>query len=720
MPRTAQRSGLWKKRGNTNVAVFACIRARNVPYLFHLHFLRFGAMAFAGVAILCLLLLSVLGMPAARWKGGDSVVYGGTGVVCAALTLWAALRLAGGGVDEVVLPLGLPWLPAHLRADALSAFFLMVVNFTGATASLYGWGYGRAHHAVHGPKPGPVLPLYPLFLAGMNLVLLANDAFVFLVSWEFMSLASWLLVLANHREEGTARAARIYLIMAGFGTACLLLAFGLLAGTHGDYSFAAIRTHTPTALAGALGVGLMLLGAGSKAGLVPLHIWLPLAHPAAPSHVSALMSGVMTKVAVYAIVRVTFDLLGEPAWWWGGVMLVAGSVTAVMGILYALMQDDLKRLLAYSTVENIGVIIIALGMALVFKAAHVPVIAALALSAALLHIVNHSLFKSLLFFGAGAVLASTGTRDLGRMGGLIHTMPVTAFLMLVGAAAISSLPPLNGFVGEWLLFQAILNGPTLPQWILKILIALVGAAVALAAALAGACFVRAYGTAFLGRARSAAASGAREVNWAMRVAMAVPALLCVVLGVMPTPLLRLVEPATRLLVEAGPFDGRAYQPWFWLAPTSAVGNSYNGLVFLVVIAAVSAVLGLAIHRWASDRVRRSIAWGCGFDEPDPAGVTQYTPSSFGQPIRRAFGATVFRARDTVDMPEPGDVRPARLTVRWSDPAWVWLADPVVRLVNAAADRVNEIQFLTIRRYLSLMFFALVALLVLVAVLQQWS
>lgn len=670
-------------------------------------------------AILLLLALAIAAVAARRWASVSTLVYGGTAVLCGMVALWAVLRLAGGGgVTLAVLPVGVPWVQAHLRVDSLSAFFLLVINFGGITASLFGWGYERAHHGHHdSPPSGPVLPLFPLFLAAMSMVLIADDAFSFLVSWEFMSLASWLLVLSTHREPDTPRAARLYLIMASFGTFCLLMAFGLLATAHGDYAFDAIRAHAPSAGVAALVVGLVLVGAGSKAGLVPLHVWLPLAHPAAPSHVSALMSGVMTKVAIYAMIRVLFDLLGEPAWWWGGVMMGFGSLTAVMGVLYALMQDDVKRLLAYSTVENIGAVVIALGLALVFKASHVPVIAALALAAALLHVANHSLFKSLLFYVAGAVLTATGTRDLNRLGGLIHRMPTTAVLALVGAAAISALPPLNGFVGEWLLFQAILNGPALEEWSLKIAIAVVGAAVALATALAAAAFVRFYGIAFLGRPRAPEAARAGEVGSAMRLGMAVPALFCVLFGVLPTPLIRLFQPAVRQLVEAGPFDDRSYQSWFWLSPTSAIGNSYNGMIMLVVIGLLSVLAVLVIHRRASDRVRWSIPWGCGYDEPDPEGVTQYTASSFAQPIRRTFGSTVFRARDHVDMPEPGDPRPARLSVTWSDPVWAAFYAPIVRVVAWLADRANALQFLTIRRYLTLMFLALVVLLVMVAVAQ---
>ena len=278
-----------------------------------------------------------------------------------------------------------------------------------------------------------MLPFYPLFLAGLNLVVIAADAFSFLFAWELMSLASWALVMAHHREPGNAHAGYVYIVMASFSGLALLLCFGLLAGPAGGYSFAAMRAAHPSAGVAALALVLALIGAGSKAGVVPLHAWLPLAHPAAPSHVSALMSGVMTKVAVYGFVRIAFDLLGAPTWWAGVIVLAVGGITAVLGVLYALMEHDLKRLLAYHTVENIGIIFIGLGLALAFArqpACRPPPRSAL--TAALFHVFNHSVFKSLLFFGAGAVLTATGERDMDHLGGLIHRMPKTAFAFLVG------------------------------------------------------------------------------------------------------------------------------------------------------------------------------------------------------------------------------------------------------------------------------------------------
>ncbi|MBN9278400.1 MAG: hypothetical protein J0I57_12340, partial [Hyphomicrobium sp.] len=377
---------------------------------------------------------------------------------------------------------------------------------------------------------------------GMNLVLVADDAFTFLVAWEFMSLSSWALVLAHHHDRENARAGYIYILMASFGTFALLLAFGLLAGPSGQYAFGDIRGMTHAGWLEGLVLVLALVGAGSKAGLVPLHVWLPLAHPAAPSHVSALMSGVMTKVAIYGFIRIVFDLLGPPSWWWSLPVLGLASATAVLGVLYALMQRDLKRLLAYSTVENVGIVFIGLGLALAFMANNMAGPAALAFTAALFHAFNHSLFKSLMFFGAGAVLTATGARDIEKLGGLILRMPQTAFVFLGGVLAISALPPLNGFVSEWLMFQAVLLSPDLPQWGLKLSVPAVGAMLALAAALSAACFVRAFGIAFLGRPRTPEAAEAAEVDTASRASMFVLLALCLIAGVLPGLLIDAIAP----------------------------------------------------------------------------------------------------------------------------------------------------------------------------------
>ena len=644
---------------------------------------------------------------AASRLAATRLVYGATLVISGALLVIAAGHLAGNsGEVSVTLPLGLPWTGARFRLDGLSAFFLVVVNLGGAITSLYGLGYGQ-----HESAPHRVLPFYPAFLAGMNLVVLANDAFSFLLSWEFMSLASWALVMAHHRDEANRRAGYIYLVMASFGTMALLLAFGLLAGPAGSYAFDAMRAVHPDRFAAGAVLVLMLLGAGSKAGLVPLHAWLPLAHPAAPSHVSALMSGIMTKVAIYGFIRVVFDLLGEPAWWSGIAVLLIGGVTAVLGILHALMEKDLKRLLAYSTIENIGVIFASLGLALAFKANGMPSAAALAFTAALFHVLNHSFFKSLLFFGAGAVLSATGERDMEKLGGLIHRLPVTSFVFLIGCVSISALPPFNGFASEWLVFQAILRSPELPQWGLKVIVPAVGGMLALSAALAAACFVKAFGITFLGRARSAAVERAHEVDRWSLAAMVVLAAFCLLAGILPGLVIDSLSTVTLPLVgERMPVQ--MAQPWLSIVPIAESRSSYNGLLVFAFITISASLAAFFIHRFASHALRRGIAWGCGF--PDAVPAAQYTAVSFAQPIRRVFGGFAFRSRETVDMPAPGALEPARLKVEMHDVAWEIFYQPITGAIDFATERLNHLQFLTIRRYLTLVFLYLVILLLVLA------
>jgi formate hydrogenlyase subunit 3/multisubunit Na+/H+ antiporter MnhD subunit len=643
------------------------------------------------LAIAALLATALAGALRADAADGRPIVYGASLALSAAIGLAALFALAG-PVATSTLPLGLPWIGAHFRLDALAAFFLVVVSLGGAGASLYALGYGR-----HETMPERVLPFFPLFLAGLNLVVIADDAFSFLFAWELMSLASWALVVAHHRDPENIRAGYVYLLMASLSGLTLLLAFGLLAGPSGNYAFAAMRAAPPSPGIAALALLLALVGAGAKAGVIPLHAWLPLAHPAAPSHVSALMSGVMTKVAVYAFIRIVFDLLGTAPWWSAVVVLALGGATAVLGVLYALMQHDLKRLLAYHTVENIGIIFIGLGLAMAFRADGFAAGAALALTAALFH-----------------VLTATGERDMEHLGGLIGRMKLTGFAFLIGCAAISALPPLNGFVSEWLTFQAILLRPDLPQWGLKVMIPTDGALLALAAALAAACFVKAFGIAFLGRPRSVRAAAAEEVDRYALGTMLGFAALCLLAGVLPGVVIDARAPVSRALVGTS-MPAQLAQPWISIIPIAAARSSYNGLLIFAFIAAATTLTILAIHRFASRAVRRAPAWDCGF--PDARPVTQYTADSFAQPIRRVFATSLFGAHETVTLPPPGDTAPARIEKTLHDPIWEALYAPVGIWVGRLADVMNHLQFLTIRRYLGFVFVALVALLLALALWQ---
>ncbi|MGT2502395.1 hydrogenase 4 subunit B [Bradyrhizobium guangxiense] len=658
-------------------------------------------------SVAALLALAPAGVVLATRPRGSIILYGGcliaTSTLC--VTALSALLYSPHLAPSATLPIGLPWLGAHFRLDALSAFFLVVVNLGGVAASLFALGYGQ-----HEDSPGRVLPFYPAYLAAMNVVVLANDAFSFLVAWEFMSLTSWAMVVSHHRDAENVRAGYVYLLMASFGTLALLLAFGLLASSAG-YDFDAIRASHPSAALASTVLILVLLGAGSKAGLVPLHAWLPLAHPAAPSHVSGLMSGVMTKVAVYGFVRIVFDLLPEPVWWWSMVVLLVGGPTATLGVLYALMQRDIKRVLAYSTIENIGIVFTGLGLALAFKAEGLDWVAALAFTAAMLHVFNHALFKSLLFFGAGAVLAATGERDMEKLGGLIHRMPKTAFAMLVGCVAISALPPFNGFVSEWLTFQAILLSPQLSSWGLKLVIPAVGGLLALAAAFAAACFVKLYGISFLGRPRSDVAASAHETDRFSLSAMFALAAFCLVAGILPGLFIDALAPVSQDMV-GNVMPHQVGLQWLTVVPIAQSRSSYNGLLVFLFVALCGTAAASAIHRLASDRLRRAPAWDCGHPDANPA--IQYSASSFSQPIRRVFGSVIFGAREIGEMPPPSSPLPARLQVELHDLIWDGLYAPIAKVIGFATDRINVLQFLSIRRYLTLVFVALVVLLLVVA------
>src|SRR2546428_7485058 len=404
----------------------------------------------------------------------------------------AGLALAALGLQAVwlpaqslTLPLGLPDLPFHLRVDPLAGFFLMLLGSVSAGISVYAAGYFRA-------EPSGRLALinlqYHVFLASMAFVLLADDVYLFMVAWETMALSSYFLVITDHRLPAIRSAGFLYLLIAHLGAIAILLCFGVLHGGRGDYSFEALRAAELQPGWATAAFLLAFFGFGAKAGVIPLHAWLPEAHPAAPSPVSALMSGIMLKTAIYGMVRVIFDLIGNVRWEWGMVVLAIGAATTLFGVLYALMQHDLKRLLAYHSVENIGIILLGLGMSMVFIGFGHPAAGVLALIAALYHTLNPAVSKALLFLGAGSILHATGLRNLNDMGGLIRGMPRTAFYFLIGALAISALPPLNGFVSEWLTFQAALQATILRNGGVGSLLPVSARAPALAGALTAVCF----------------------------------------------------------------------------------------------------------------------------------------------------------------------------------------------------------------------------------------
>lgn len=621
-------------------------------------------------------------------------------------------------VYTLSIPLGLPWLNWHLRLDALSGFFLIIIGLITVAVALYGPGHVREFE--HGPQSLGVLGLFTgLFMAGMLLVVLAADGFAFMVAWEVMSLSSYFLVAYQHQHAANRRAAYLYLVMAHIGGLSILLGFGVLAGFGGGLTFEAMReaVNNPGWSAAWAGIAfvLALFGFGMKAGLVPLHVWLPEAHPVAPSHISALMSGVMLKVAVYGFIRFVFDLVGGIQWEWGLLILILGSASAVLGVLYALVQHDLKRLLAYHSVENIGIIFIGLGLSMVFAGTGHPVLAALGLIAALYHCLNHAIFKSLLFMGAGAIHQHSHERNLERMGGLIRRMPYTAFFFLIGSVSIAALPPFNGFVSEWLTFQAALQASALESGVLRAVIPIAAASLALAGALAAACFVKVFGVVFLGRARTRHVRHAHDPSWGMRAGQAWLAVLCLVLGILPTFVVQFVNVIPERLLGSG-LPGAASRGWLWLTPVSAEVASYGAPMVLAGLAMAWGIGYWLLHPRGRRVIRRAIPWDCGFGPLSTR--MQYSATAFAMPIRRVF-QPAWRIKETVERRRDKD-QPLRVTalsylLHVEDWSFRALYEPIGRWVRNAARRLARIQTGNIRTYLAYSFFTLLILLWMVSV-----
>jgi formate hydrogenlyase subunit 3/multisubunit Na+/H+ antiporter MnhD subunit len=624
------------------------------------------------------------------------------GALCSAALAAVALSSLAAPPERAVLIVGLPDLPMHLRRDALSSLFLFLLGAASAGISVFAAGYFRRGH---GTSAGLLCLQYHLFLASMGFVLLADDAYAFMVAWETMALSSYFLVTTQHSLGEIRRAGFLYLLIAHVGAIAILLSFGVMQGGSWQFSFAAMRNAHLTPAWAAAAFLLALFGFGAKAGLVPLHVWLPEAHPAAPSPVSALMSGVMLKTAVYGVLRVTFDLLGGPQWWWGVVALTVGLFSALYGAVFAAAQTDMKRLLAWSSIENVGIIFTGLGLAVVFHGVGMSGLAALALIALLYHALNHSFIKSLLFCGTGAVLHSTGERNLGRLGGLIHRMPWVAWLSLIGALALAGLPPLNGFVSEWLLLQAFLFAHQVPQTFINMLLPLGAAVVVLAAALAAYVMVQFYGVIFLGQPREATLLRAHDANVLERIGLMWLAIGCVALGLVPAQVVGALRTVVRQLAHVDLQSPTA--PWWLLEPLPGRQASYSGLVFFLAVTAVVLLTILAVRFFYHRRVRRAAPWDCGFVRLDAR--MQDTAEGFGQPIRHIFEPFFAMRRE---LPSPDDRTP-RYHVVIADRIWQRLYEPLGSLVQRVADTFSVLQQGRIATYLLYSFVTLVVLLAVV-------
>jgi hydrogenase-4 component B len=555
------------------------------------------------------------------------------------------------------LPMLFPFAHLSLSVDGLSAYFLLVISLVGVAAAIYGPAYLQAHSpdAGRARKAAQVLALN-IFVGCMALVCCAGDALTFLMTWEGMTLASYVLVVSDDRDGENARAGLLYMVMAHGGTALLIVAFLALTERAGAFDFPALRI-AAASLDPATRTTLFFLafaGFATKAGVVPLHVWLPRAHPAAPSHVSALMSGVMLKVAIYGMLRFAFDLLAPgagplpPSWGW--TVIVVGTTSAVLGVLYALQQHDLKRLLAFHSVENIGIILIGVGLAMLLWRAEGEhgALATVALTAALLHTINHAAFKGLLFLGAGSILSRTHVRNIEELGGLARRMPWTAGLFLLGAIAISALPPLNGFVSEWLTFQALLGGAGNFAGPAGLVVVFAAAMLALTGGLAAACFVKAFGVTFLGRPRTPHAEHAIEAPPSMIAGMVWLAAACVVLGVLPGYVIRLLDAPTALLLR-GPAASAVVTARGPLVLSTALTSTGTPATTISMTMIAALLIALTAMAWALRRglrrapVRIAPTWTCGMS---PTARFDYTATAFAKPLRLVFAA-LYRPRRAV-------------------------------------------------------------------------
>jgi len=563
--------------------------------------------------------------------------------VCSALAgaAQAAAGIVGlsGGTLTVAHVRGvLPFTDILLQVTDFSAFFLLVIGAVGLAATIYAAGYVKAYE---GRRSAPLLHAgMLLFIAAMAAVVMAGNVFTFLLAWEVMSVVSFFLVMYEHERPGTKRAGFVYVVMTHIGTVFLTIAFFILQHYSGSFEFARMGQASLPASAQSLVFVLALIGFGTKAGLVPLHIWLPRAHPAAPSHISALMSGVMLKTAVYGFLLITLHLLQPGPVWWGIAVLAVGANTALFGVLHALGEVDKKRMLAYSSIENMGILFMGIGAVLVFQATGQKAAASLALAAVLFHAMNHALFKSLLFMGAGAVLKAAHTANMNLLGGLIRRMPWTALFMLAGSLAMAAMPPLNGFVGEWLLFQSLFAlGFDGPATVLRLAGALAVAALALVGALAAFLSVRLFAMTFLAVPRSDEAREAREASLSMRIAMGLLAACCVAAGVLPFVFAGSVQRALeRITGISGASSILEISPAAVGGGTGEIAPAAAGLLILCGLAAAWA---LARAIGGNTRTVRGETWNCG--EPLEPRMT-YTASGFSKPIRVAFQRLLMPSR----------------------------------------------------------------------------
>jgi hydrogenase-4 component B len=624
------------------------------------------------------------------------VALGGS-ILASAVTITAAIHVlaAGRPLDGVLLQHAASGILLSYSVTPLSAWFLMVFGLIAVPVAVYSAGYFA--HSIPASRMAVVGSGFNVMLGAVEVVFVAGDVITFLCAWEIMTLSTAALVATEHEERASRLAGYLYLVMSHVGTGCLLAGFLTLAAASGSLTLSSL-------LAGNLVWGvtrdvvfvLFLLGFGVKAGVTPFHVWLPEAHPAAPSSISALMSAVLVTAGVYGLIRVCAFGLGNPAVGWGLTLMGLGTLSAILGVLYALTECDLKRLLAYSTIENVGIMVLGVGAGMLAMAFGRTGLATLAVAASLAHVLNHAVFKGLLFLGAGSVVMRTGTRQLEEYGGLLRRMPWTGFFFLVGAMAIAGLPLLNGFVSEWLLFQALLVGFGSTPGLIRLNYPLGAAMLALTSALAAACFVKAFGISFLALPRSAAAADAREAPRSMLAPQALLAALCLGLGLAPGAVLLALRSVLASLRGLEPATNLAWGP---VGMTSQISSFDHVVPALLGVALLGAVVTGVLATRAGWAIRHAPTWGCG---GDLSARTEYTATAFSKPLMMIFGAVYRPTRQVEAIAEVSPYFPHEVRYRSQiEPTFErYIYGPLLRGVLRVANGMRVLQAGSLHAYLA--------------------
>jgi hydrogenase-4 component B len=639
-------------------------------------------------------------------------------ICCSAALAAAAL----GGLTSVLsilrgtpvawsVPSGVPLFAYSFSFDALASFFNLALAICVAAVSIYSFGYLKEFERKR--NIGVFAFLFHLLLLSMTIVFTAANAFLFLIAWEVMALAAYGLVTFYHEDRETRRAGLLYIIMAHIDAGCLLLGFALLIHASGSAEFASFRSIATQLNSGQQLAAFVLffLGFSIKAGVIPFHIWLPAAHPVAPSNVSALLSCIVIKTGIYGMTRIFLDSMGGVPSWAGLLVLIVGVVSAVLGVLYALMEHDLKRLLAYHSIENIGIILMGLGAALIFRVAGHLLLAGVALIAAMFHTLNHAIFKCLLFLGAGSVLHSTGTRNMEEMGGLIRPMPVTAFCFLIGAVAISGLPPLNGFVSEWLTYQSLLAGFGVTGGLPRILFPLAGSMLALTGALASACFVKAFAITFLALPRGAESRQVHEAPRTMLIGMGGLTFTCVALGLGATWFLPVFAGMTEQLlgqrVGGNLITGNG---WVLSGGVPHGGTVATAIIAIGLLFLASAAVLLVRMTGRKFARQRGPTWDCGL--PGLTEENEYTATAFSKPLRMIFSVLYQPRREIQQVFDVSPYFPKEIRFESEiEPSFEKrLYVPLQEFIFRLSSRMRTIQAGSIHAYLAYIFVTLVLLL----------